>query len=111
MPGQPYRGKLNERQTTNILNVAARPPAENARRIAGDGQQVVGIRGSGTAALVSFKPCKATSAFDADHLSVRLWLDSQYEHVGCFGASPPHTTFDVQRLLGEDRASCLEHEE
>ena len=55
MPGQPYRGKLSENQTTNILNVAARPPAENARRIAGDGQQVIGIRGSGTAALVRFQ--------------------------------------------------------
>ena len=55
MPGQPYRGKLDDRQTTNILNVAARPPAENARRIVGDGQQVVGIRGSGTAALVRFQ--------------------------------------------------------
>ena len=55
MPGQPYRGKLSETQTTSILNVAARPPAENARRIAGDGQQVVGIRGSGTAALVRFQ--------------------------------------------------------
>ena len=54
MPGQPYRGKLNERQTTNILNVAARPPAENARRIVGDGQQVVGIRGNGTSALAAF---------------------------------------------------------
>ena len=63
MPGQPYRGKLDERQTTNILNVAARPPAENARRIAGDGQQVVGIRGSGTAALVRFQTSRRNFRF------------------------------------------------
>ena len=54
MPGQPYRGKLSERQTTNILNVAARPPAENARRIVGDGQEVIGVRGAGASALATF---------------------------------------------------------
>lgn len=43
MPGQPYRGKLSEVQTTQMLNVASRTPAENARRIVGAGQRVIGF--------------------------------------------------------------------
>lgn len=38
MPGQTYGKKLNGNQTTRMLTVAARPPAENASRIvAADG--------------------------------------------------------------------------
>ena len=33
MRGQSYRGKLNGNQTTRMLRIAARPPAENASRI------------------------------------------------------------------------------
>ena len=33
MPGQRYLGELHESQTTGIRMIAARPPAENARRI------------------------------------------------------------------------------
>lgn len=33
MPGQPYGRKLNGNQTTRMLTIAARPPAENASRI------------------------------------------------------------------------------
>jgi len=43
MPGQPFHGLLSEKQTTNMLKVAARPPAENARRIVGRGQDIMGI--------------------------------------------------------------------
>lgn len=53
MPGQSFRGKLSERQTTNILDVASRAPAENARRIIGDGQRIIGIQAPGNPALVS----------------------------------------------------------
>ena len=43
MPGQAFRGKLNEVQTTNMLTVAARSPAENARRIMASGRDVIGL--------------------------------------------------------------------
>ena len=33
VPGQNYRNKLNGNQTTRMLTIAARPPAENAARI------------------------------------------------------------------------------
>lgn len=42
-PNQPYRGKLNEDQTSNMLKIAARGPAENARRLVGPGAQIIGI--------------------------------------------------------------------
>ncbi|KAL8772730.1 MAG: hypothetical protein Q9209_002074 [Squamulea sp. 1 TL-2023] len=42
-PDQPYRGKLNDGQTSNMLAIAARGPAENARRLVGAGTQVIGI--------------------------------------------------------------------
>ena len=35
MPGQHYAGELLGSQTTRMLIIAARPPAENARRIVG----------------------------------------------------------------------------
>ncbi|KAL8830971.1 MAG: hypothetical protein Q9170_005495 [Blastenia crenularia] len=44
LPGQAYKGKLNDGQTTNMLRIAARGPAENARRIVGAGLRVVGIK-------------------------------------------------------------------
>ena len=38
MPGQRYFGDLNRTQITRMLTIAARPPAENARRtVAEDG--------------------------------------------------------------------------
>ena len=43
MPGQPYRGRLSDTQTSQMLTVAARPPAENARRIKGAGLKVLGL--------------------------------------------------------------------
>ncbi len=33
MPGQPYRGQLNDAQLARMITIAARPPAENASRI------------------------------------------------------------------------------
>lgn len=53
MPGQVYRGKLNENQTSKMLNIAARGPAENARRLVGAGAKVIGIQ-TGNPVLVSF---------------------------------------------------------
>ena len=44
MPGQPYRGLLSEAQTTNMLKIAARGPAENARRIQSQGREVLGLK-------------------------------------------------------------------
>ena len=45
MPGQAFRGKLNNDQTTEIMNVAARGPAENAKRITNDSKEVIGFQG------------------------------------------------------------------
>ncbi|KAL8917073.1 MAG: hypothetical protein Q9208_008189 [Pyrenodesmia sp. 3 TL-2023] len=42
-PNQPYRGKLNEDQTSCMIKIAARGPAENARRLVGPGAQIIGI--------------------------------------------------------------------
>ena len=46
MPGQPFRGKLSDFQTSQMIQVAARGPAENARRIANGAHRVIGFRGS-----------------------------------------------------------------
>lgn len=54
MPGQAFRGKLSGSQTEQMIKVAARPPAENARRIVGAGQQVIGIQASGNPTLAAF---------------------------------------------------------
>ncbi|KAL8647804.1 MAG: hypothetical protein Q9210_005343, partial [Variospora velana] len=43
MPGQPYRGKLNNTQTKIMLQMAARGPAENARRLVNAGLKVIGV--------------------------------------------------------------------
>ena len=43
MPGQPYRRKLSDLQTTAMLNIAAKPPGESARRIVEDGLRVLGV--------------------------------------------------------------------
>lgn len=45
MPGQPYRRKLNGNQTTRMLTIAARPPAENASRIVAEdgGLGLIGV--------------------------------------------------------------------
>ena len=44
MPGQAFRGKLSDNQTSAMITIAARPPAENARRIVGAGTAVIGTR-------------------------------------------------------------------
>ena len=58
MPGQPYRGKLSKDQTANMLTIAARPPAENARRITAEdgGLGILGILPQTNATLVSSPP-------------------------------------------------------
>ena len=45
VPGQHYRKKLNGNQTTRMLTIAARPPAENAARIMADdgGLGLIGV--------------------------------------------------------------------
>ena len=43
VPGQPYGKKLSGQQTTKILEFAALPPAENARRIMTEGGRVLGL--------------------------------------------------------------------
>lgn len=56
--GQPFKGPLNENQTRSMIEVACRPPADNARLITGEGCNVVGIAGGQQqqAWLVGF-PC------------------------------------------------------
>ena len=46
MPGQAFRGALNENQTSQMIQVAARPPAENARRIANGADKVLEFQGN-----------------------------------------------------------------
>ena len=53
IPGQAFRGKLSDFQTNQMKLVAARPPAENARRIAHGAQKVIGFQGSNPS-LVAF---------------------------------------------------------
>lgn len=45
LPGQPYRGQLNEVQLARMITIAARPPAENAARIMADdgGLGLIGV--------------------------------------------------------------------
>ena len=53
MPGQPFRGPLSEQQTSQIMLVAARRPAENARRITNGAQRVIGFQ-SNNPSLAAF---------------------------------------------------------
>lgn len=46
MPGQAFRGKLSDSQTSQMILVAARGPAENARRIANGAHRVIGFQGN-----------------------------------------------------------------
>ena len=46
MPGHAFRGKLLDNQTTQMIVVAARNPAENARRIANGAHEVIGFQGN-----------------------------------------------------------------
>lgn len=41
--GQPFKGRLDDRQTESMLKVAKKTPAENASFITGQGSEVVGI--------------------------------------------------------------------
>lgn len=45
-PGQAFRGHLSEHQTSKMHLVAARGPAENARRIVGGARKVIGVHGN-----------------------------------------------------------------
>ncbi len=53
MPGQAFRGKLSDSQTAQMIVVAARGPAENARRIANGAQSVIGFQ-SNNPSLAAF---------------------------------------------------------
>lgn len=46
MPGQAFRGKLSDYQTSQMILVAARGPGENARRIANGAHRVIGYQGN-----------------------------------------------------------------
>lgn len=56
MPGQPYRGQLNEAQLARMIIIAARPPAENASRIMAEdgGLGLIGVLPSTCDNLVGF---------------------------------------------------------
>lgn len=53
MPGQAFRGKLSEKQTTEMIRIAARGPGENARRIVNGANRVIGFQGNNPS-LVAF---------------------------------------------------------
>ncbi|KAF9652530.1 Piwi-domain-containing protein [Thelephora ganbajun] len=42
---QPYYGRLNERETANMIQYACNPPATNAASIVNDGLRLLGLRG------------------------------------------------------------------
>ena len=52
MPGQIYPRKTNAEQTKAMLQYAARPPAENFRRLMDDGLRLLGLN-SNNPVLVS----------------------------------------------------------
>ena len=56
MPGQAFRGKLNDLQTKNMLVIASRPPAENATRIMAvdGGLGVIGVLPKRNETLAAF---------------------------------------------------------
>ena len=41
---QPYYGRLTDRETSNMINVACNPPATNAASIVNDGLRLLGLR-------------------------------------------------------------------
>lgn len=55
MPGQPYRGQLNDVQLARMIIIAARPPAENASRIMAEdgGLGLIGVLKTRCDSLVS----------------------------------------------------------
>ena len=59
MPGQPYRGSLNETQLARMITIAARPPAENASRIMAEdgGLGMFGVLPDTCGSLVSWPNC------------------------------------------------------
>ncbi|CAE6438640.1 unnamed protein product, partial [Rhizoctonia solani] len=46
LPGQPFRGKLNDEQTAKMILVACQPPNANATSITGDGLSSLGLVGN-----------------------------------------------------------------
>ena len=56
MPGQPYRGQLNDVQLPRMITIAARPPAENASRIMAEdgGLGLIGVLPTTCDDLVGF---------------------------------------------------------
>lgn len=79
MAGQPYRGKLNGSQTTRMLRIAARPPAENASRIMAE---------DGGLGLIGVLPTVSQNLVCS--LSLGFWPDS-----GCQTNVSPKSAFGV----------------
>ncbi|KAF9236506.1 Piwi domain-containing protein [Melanogaster broomeanus] len=53
LPGQPFRGKLNDQETTSMLRYACNSPADNGRAIVGQGLPLLGL-GSDNQKLANF---------------------------------------------------------
>ncbi|KAF8843201.1 Piwi-domain-containing protein [Paxillus ammoniavirescens] len=53
LPGQPFRGKLNDQETSLMLRYACNAPADNARAIIGQGFPILGL-GSDNQKLTNF---------------------------------------------------------
>ncbi|KIJ17922.1 hypothetical protein PAXINDRAFT_167846 [Paxillus involutus ATCC 200175] len=53
LPGQPFRGKLNDQETSIMLRYACNAPADNARAIVGQGFPILGL-GSDNQKLTNF---------------------------------------------------------
>lgn len=56
LPGQIAKKKLSQGQTEQMVTVACRSPAQNARLIVGEGAEVMGIGSTHTDGPVSGEP-------------------------------------------------------
>ncbi len=68
MPGQPYRGQLNDVQLARMITIAARPPAENASRIMSE---------DGGLGLIGVLPTKRDSLVGSSILNSQCHQTSQ----------------------------------
>ena len=91
MPGQAFRGKLSDDQTSQMHKVAARGPGENARRIANGAHRVIGFRGN--------NPSLAAFGVGVDSKMTVVRTFRVYPFIPFGGKQRPHSMFREQSGL------------
>ena len=91
MPGQAFRGKLSDDQTSQMHKVAARGPGENARRIANGAHRVIGFRGN--------NPSLAAFGVGVDSKMTVVRTFRGYPFIPFGGKQGPHSMFREQSGL------------